>query len=89
MSRLRLAFESKMAFSSWVTYFLLSDFTPHDLELVSKMKSGDSPAGPVKNPPCDAEDSGSSPVRGTKIPQASRPVRRRTTTAELLQLERP
>ena len=83
MSHSRLSFESKMPLSSWVTYFLLSDFTPNDLELVSKMRSGDSSGGPVKNPPYNAGDSGSSPVQGTEIPQASRPIRRCTRTTEL------
>ena len=39
---------------------------------LSRESSKDFPGGPViKNPPCDAEDTGSAPGRGTKIPHAT------------------
>lgn len=34
----RLAFESEMTSSSWVTHLLLPDLAPNDLELISKIE---------------------------------------------------
>ena len=44
----------------------------------------DFPGGPVvKNPPCNAEDTGSIPSQGTKIPHAAGQLNPCATTTEL------
>ena len=49
------------------------------LSLVSEEKARDFPGGPVvKNPPCNAGDSGSILGRGTKIPRAAEQLSPRT-----------
>ena len=40
----------------------------------------------VKNPPCNAEDMGSTPDRKTKIPHAAEQLNSRATTAEPMHL---
>ena len=51
----------------------------------SKMKERDSLGVPVvKNSPCDAEDTGSIPGQGTKIPHAAEQLSLHTTTGEPL-----
>ena len=48
-----------------------------------KLSLRDFPGGPVvKNPPSNAGDTGSTPVRGTKIPHAVGQLSPRTTTTE-------
>ena len=52
-----------------------------------KTKCRDFPDGPVvKNPPSNAEDTGSIPVQGTKIPHATGQLSLRATTTELARL---
>ena len=51
--------------------------------LLRKVRSGDSPGGPVvKNPPSNAGDAGSMPGRGTKTPHAAGQLSPHATTTE-------
>ena len=60
-------------------YSLDSQIYPSTLGL--KSCSGDFPGGPVaKNLPCNAEDEGSHPRQGTKIPRAAEQLSPRATT---------
>ena len=53
-------------------------------QLHLKSVVGDFPGGPVvKNPPCNAGDTGSIPGQGTKIPHAAGHLSPPATTAEL------
>ena len=50
---------------------------------IKKRMYWDFPGGPVvRNPPCNAGDTGSIPGRGTKIPHAARQLSSRTSTRE-------
>ena len=52
-----------------------------------KKKDGDFPGGPVvKNPPCNAGDSGLILGRGTKIPHTVKQLHLRATTTEAQEL---
>ena len=54
-----------------------------DLTQILKDLPRDFPGGPViKNPPCDAGDTGSIPGQGTKIPHTTEKLSPRTTTRE-------